>query len=202
VEVLKKELPDGWEWKQIKDFVKKVNSIDPTKEPDKQFYYIDIDSINNSNQTIQNPKLVIGNEAPSRARQIVKHDDILFSTVRPYLKNIALIDRIYDSQVASTGFCVIRVNERVDNKYLFYYLRSDAFLNELKRYYRGANYPAISDSDLLYQQFPLPPIDTQRKIVAILEKAEATQRLRAEADALTQELQTERLRKCIWRSGF
>ncbi len=189
MEVLKKELPDGWEWKQIKDFVKKVNSIDPTKEPDKQFYYIDIDSINNSNQTIQNPKLVIGNEAPSRARQIVKHDDILFSTVRPYLKNIALIDRIYDSQVASTGFCVIRVNERVDNKYLFYYLRSDAFLNELKRYYRGANYPAISDSDLLYQQFPLPPIDTQRKIVAILEKAEATQRLRAEADALTQELQ-------------
>ncbi|KDE54586.1 hypothetical protein EI28_13255 [Methanoculleus sp. MH98A] len=79
------------------------------------------------------------------------------------------------------------MTEGVDNKYLFYYLKSDAFLSKLKRYYRGANYPAISDSDLLRQQFPLPPLDTQRKIVAILEKAEATQRLRAEADALMQQ---------------
>lgn len=183
-------LPEGWEWRRIRDFVKKVDSIDPTRSSTKRFCYIDIDSIDNSNQTIQNPKLITGKEAPSRARQIIKKDDILFSTVRPYLKNIALIDEIYDSQVASTGFCVIRVTEGgVDNKYLFYYLKSDAFLSELKRYYRGgANYPAISDSELLRQQFPLPPLETQRKIVAILEKAEATQRLRAEADALMQSL--------------
>ncbi|WP_243670370.1 restriction endonuclease subunit S [Methanoculleus chikugoensis] len=183
-------MPEGWEWRRIRDFVKKVDSIDPTRSSTKRFCYIDIDSIDNSNQTIQNPKLITGKEAPSRARQIIKKDDILFSTVRPYLKNIALIDEIYDSQVASTGFCVIRVTEGgVDNKYLFYYLKSDAFLSELKRYYRGgANYPAISDSELLRQQFPLPPLETQRKIVAILEKAEATQRLRAEADALMQSL--------------
>ena len=184
----KERLPDGWEWKQIKDFLKRVDLIDPTKEPDKQFYYIDIDSIDNSNQIIRDPKLITGKEAPSRARQVVKQSDILFSTVRPYLKNIALVDGIYDGQVASTGFSVIRVTEGVDNKYLFYYLKSDGFLNELKRYYRGANYPAISDSNLFHQEFPLPPLDTQRKIVAILDKAEATHRLRAEADALMQDL--------------
>ena len=185
--MIEKKLPEGWEWERIRNFVKKVDSIDPTRSPTKRFCYIDIDSIDSSNQTIQNPKLITGKEAPSRARQIIKKDDILFSTVRPYLKNIALIDEIYDSQVASTGFCVIRVTEGVDNKYLFYYLKSDAFLSKLKRYYRGANSTAISDSDLLRQQFTLPPLDTQRKIVAILEKAEATQRLRAEADALMQQ---------------
>ena len=100
----KEGLPDGWEWKQIKDFVKRVDLMDPTKEPDKQFYYIDIDSIDNSNQIIRDPKLITGKEAPSRARQVVKQSDILFSTVRPYLKNIALVDGIYDGQVASTGF--------------------------------------------------------------------------------------------------
>jgi type I restriction enzyme S subunit len=186
--LIEKRLPEGWKWEKIKDFSKRIDLIDPTKSPEEQFYYIDIDSIDNSSQRIRNPKLITGKTAPSRARQIIKKGDILFSTVRPYLKNIAIVNETNDAQIASTGFSVIRVNEEVSNKYLFYFLKSEAHLNELKKYYRGANYPAISESDLLRQQFPLTPLATQHKIVDILEKAEATQRLRAEADELMQDL--------------
>ena len=84
-----------------------------------EFDYLDIASIDNTQQKITSPKRYSGKGAPSRARQVVRSGDILFSTVRTYLKNIAIVLPIYDGQIASTGFCVIRPAEGTNHALIF-----------------------------------------------------------------------------------
>lgn len=180
-----KKLPEGWVWAQLKDLTVKVETTNPENTPNDEFIYLDIDAIDNSQQKITNPKKFLGSEAPSRARQMVKTGDILFSTVRIYLKNIAFVEQDYNNQIASTGFCVIRLKENVENKFVFHYVQTQDFLKKLELFQRGANYPAVRDSDILTQYIPLPPLPVQRQIVAVLEQAEALKRQRQEADALT-----------------
>ena len=129
------------------------------------FIYLDINSVNNSTNKITTPKTFKYSEAPSRAQQILKNGDIVFSTVRTYLKNIAQVDLKYNNQIASTGFCVIRPIEPINKKYIFYLTLSNLFLERLNELQRGSSYPAVRNSDVLKQSIPLPPLNEQNRIV-------------------------------------
>ncbi len=93
----------------------------------------------------------------------------LFSTVRTYLKNIAMVPPECDGQVASTGFCVLNPSDEIDPRFVFYHVTSDAFVSQLNPLQRGTSYPAVRDDDVLVQQIPLPPLPEQRRIVAEIE---------------------------------
>jgi type I restriction enzyme S subunit len=93
-----------------------------------------------------------------------------------------------DEQVASTGFCVLRATAKVLPEYLFYFARSRKFIDGLSTLVAGAMYPAVSDSQVLDQELPLPTIDEQRRIVDILSRAEGIVRLRREAQQKAAEL--------------
>jgi len=95
---------------------------------------------------------------------------VLFSTVRTYLKNIALVPEIFDGQIASTGFSVLRAKTVTTGKYLFYYSLTDDFINRLSNIQRGTSYPAVRDSDVREQPIPLPPLPEQERIVARIEE--------------------------------
>lgn len=165
------ELPTGWEWTTLESIVVDVEKVNPKIDsPSHEFVYLDISSIDNKNQKIANYKSYIGEDAPSRARQLIKSDDILFSTVRTYLKNIAMVDKRYDNQIASTGFCVIRPHEPIEKKLIFYLVQTDDFLKPLNRIQRGVSYPTVRDSDVFAQLIPLPPLPEQRRIVAKIEE--------------------------------
>ena len=159
------EVPGNWVWVKIGSLIEEVEKRDPKKEEVDKFTYLDISSINNITGRITNPKIYKGNKAPSRARQVVKSNDILFSTVRPYLKNIAVVDEIYNDQIASTGFCVLRNDGIIDSNLLFHFVRSDIFVDRLNKFQRGISYPAVKTSDLLKQPIPLLPLPEQKRIV-------------------------------------
>lgn len=146
-----------FEKRRVGDLVDSIEKVDSSLLD--QFHYIDIDSVDNCLNIVSNPKIVTGIEAPSRARQLVKKDDILFSTVRPYLKNIAIVPEYLDGQVASTGFCILRSKTPECVPFLFHLLLSNSFVDSLKEFYRGANYPAISPKDLMDYHIPFPSID-------------------------------------------
>lgn len=158
------ELPEGWRWVKLGEVVNDIEKVNPKKNPDQEFIYIDIASIDNKQQRIANPKKYLGKNAPSRARQLVKYGDILFSTVRTYLKNIAIVNESYDGQIASTGFCVIRPQTNINNKFIFWYIQTDDFLNPLNQLQRGTNYPAVRDSDVLSQYIPLPLFQSSSRL--------------------------------------
>jgi type I restriction enzyme, S subunit len=65
----------------------------------------------------------------------------------------------------------MRAGPKLDNRFLFYWLFSSDFQAEMEARQKGASYPAVNDSDIRDQQIPLPPLDEQRRIVAVLDKA-------------------------------
>ena len=164
------ELPVGWVWTTIGEVTQPIEKVMPKENPDTQFTYLDISSIDNQLNKVVEPKIYSGSEAPSRARQLVRAHDVLFSTVRTYLKNIALVPEIYNGQIASTGFSVLRGESDISPKYLFYYSLTDQFINPLSKLQRGTSYPAVRDSDVRAQPIPLPPLPEQHRIVAKIEE--------------------------------
>lgn len=163
------ELPPGWRWARISDVVQSVGQFNPAAAPEAVYRYVDVSSISNRRFEIDAPKIVTGAEAPTRARQAIQPGDVLFSTVRPYLRNVALIRKETDGDVGSTAFCVLRSNGFVEPGYLFRWTLTKEFFEDLLPKQRGISYPAVRDADVLGQAIPLAPLPEQRRIVAKIE---------------------------------
>lgn len=162
-------IPNTWRWVRLKEIVYNRGQ----KKPTSKFWYIDISSIDNTRQKLKQVINIIDAEnAPSRARRIVDLGDILYSTVRPYLHNMCIIDSTSPFEsIASTGLAAMTCYNKVYNKYLFYYLLSasfDQYANSLENS-KGVAYPAINDERLYKAVIPLPPVDEQKRIVEKIE---------------------------------
>ena len=175
-------LPQGWERTTFRNICLQVDKVNPRDDPERMFTYLDIASIDNAVHQVVAPKTYLGKDAPSRARQKVRSGNTLFSTVRTYLKNIAIVPPEFDGEVASTGFCVLIPADGIDNRFIFYFALNDEFISKLNPLQRGTSYPAVRDGDVLSQELPLPPLPEQRRIVAEIEKHFT--RLDASIDAL------------------
>lgn len=164
------EIPESWEWVRINGIV----CNNGQEKPQCKFSYIDIGSIDNVHQKLnQNENIVEAKDAPSRARKIVKYGDIIYSTVRPYLHNMCIIDKEFSFKpIASTGFAVMSCLGKLYNRYLFFYLMSPTFDNyaNASENARGATYPAINDDRLYRAIVPIPPLEEQHRIVAKIEE--------------------------------
>ena len=163
------EIPDSWEWARLGSVVYNIGQTSPSTE----FCYIDIGSIDNKNQKLNPTDTTIApDKAPSRARKLVDMGDILYSTVRPYLHNMCIIDREFPHiPIASTGFAVLTCHANLLNKYLFYYLMSpdfDAYANNTDNA-KGVAYPAINDDRLYKALIPIPPVAEQHRIVSAID---------------------------------
>ena len=163
------DIPDSWEWTRLGNIVYNNGQ----KTPDKDFCYIDIGSINNQEQQLGiNENIIKPENAPSRARKIVKYGDIIYSTVRPYLHNMCIIDKTFLMEpIASTGFAVMSCYKGILNKFLFYYLLAPDFDNYANHTdnAKGVAYPAINDERLYNALIPVPPYQEQIRIVDKLE---------------------------------
>jgi type I restriction enzyme S subunit len=164
------ELPDSWEWKTIADVCAPIAQVNPSTTPSRKFKYVDISSISNALNQIIDVKEHLGETAPSRARKPIKAGDVLFATVRPYLRNIASVPAELDGQIASTGFCVLRATPKVDPRYLFRYVLTDYFVQRVTEEQRGISYPAVTDRDVYARDIPLAPMPEQHRIVEKIEQ--------------------------------
>jgi type I restriction enzyme S subunit len=162
------DLPESWQECAIADVTIPVETIS-ADEVDRPITYIDISSIDNVGNRIAAPKRLQMSAAPARARQIVKAGDVLFATVRPYLRNIARVPESLDGQIASTGFAVLRAAEYVLPAYLFYKCISRDFVAALTGEQYGVSYPAVKEEQVRSQPFELPPLPEQHRIVAKIE---------------------------------
>lgn len=161
-----------------------------------EFEYIDIAAIDREQKVITTTARTRASDAPSRARQIVQKGDVLVSTVRPALNAVAVVPASLDGAIASTGFTVLRSDERrLHGPYLFHWVRGTAFIDEMVRLATGASYPAVSDRIIKASCVPVPFSDDprrslaeQKRIAAILDKADAIRRRRQEAARLADTL--------------
>ena len=156
-------VPPGWDWVRIRQ----VTSGRGQTIPDKDFTYIDVTAINKEVGRVADAKVVSASDAPSRARKLVRTGDVLYSCVRPYLLNIAVIESdIVPAPIASTAFAVLNGFGLVASKYLWIVLRSSFMVECVETKMRGQAYPAINDQDFALLPLPLPPLAEQHRIVA------------------------------------
>jgi type I restriction enzyme S subunit len=136
-------------------------------------------------------------EAPSRARRVLRENDVLFGTVRPNLKSHAIYRGGLRRPIASTGFAVIRALAGVSSPvYLFRTIMSDRTSRQIDRIIAGSNYPAVSSRDIRQLALTLPPYDEQTAIGEFLSTGESElqslrsrlAKCRAIKTGLTQEL--------------
>ncbi|MDL0113694.1 restriction endonuclease subunit S [Campylobacter felis] len=144
-------------------------------EKDKEqnvFQYIEISNIDIENGHIRDISLIAEKDAPSRARLLVKQDDILVSATRPNRGAIAIVPKNLDGAVASTGFIVIRkVRDKILKQYLAIILKTNISLLQFQQRSTGGNYPAITQDDFKKCLIPLPPLSTQQHIIDLMDKA-------------------------------
>lgn len=165
------ELQDGWKIVKLGE-VCEINpeSADPAELFGKTtFTYIDISSVENGTGKVDFSNIINTDEAPSRARRIIRNNDILISTVRPNLKAFSFLENLPEKSLASTGFAVLRSKNKILPKYLYTMVFSDNVVNQMIAQMGKGAYPSINSSDVENIFIPLPPLSVQERIVAKIE---------------------------------
>lgn len=161
------DIPKHWSVIPLKYLVDvNTQSLGDNTDSDYEFNYIEIGSVTFENGIEKTERIKFKN-APSRARRIVKKDDVIVSTVRTYLKAIATIPDISDT-IVSTGFVVLTPKNVVAG-YLGYYVKSNCFAELVSASSYGVSYPAISSSSLINFKIAIPSIDEQLEITRYLD---------------------------------
>lgn len=196
------EIPENWVWCRLGEIIEYTENLDIQKHlpPDTIINYVDIDAIDNQNFVIREAKQKTVNELSTRARRILKPNYIVYSTVRPYLKNIAIVKDEKENFIGSTGFNVFKTLN-VELKYAFYYLLTPYVNNSFKDLMVGFNSPSITNEQFERSLFPLPPLSEQKRIVAEIEKQLAkTNQLKE--NILANQQATEKLLKALLHEAF
>jgi type I restriction enzyme S subunit len=173
----------GWPKKPLGELVMPTEQRDPRDTPSEEFLYVDIASVDNNFKVVAGAKKLLGADAPSRARKVIRKGDVIVSTVRPNLNAVALVPSSLDNQICSTGFSVLRPSKNVLSRYLFAFVRSPLFIDALVARTTGANYPAVNDGEVKEVQVPVPPLAEQKRLIALLDEADELRKLRVKADS-------------------
>jgi type I restriction enzyme S subunit len=163
------EIPEHWKVKKLKHVVScNDDTLNDKTDKDLEINYIEIGDVS-LEKGIENYTKMKFSEAPSRARRIVKENDIILSTVRTYLKAITKVNSNYDNFIASTGFAVLR-SKFINPDFLGAIVKTENFIDEVISLSVGVSYPAINSSILLDISIPLPPEDEQLMISDKIDK--------------------------------
>lgn len=136
-------VPEGWRTVALSELAT-VNRESLTSRHSGEVEYIDISSV--SPGRINHTTTYNFRDAPSRARRVVQHGDIIWSCVRPNRRSYAVIWQPPSNLIASTGFAVLTPTEGT-TAFLVHATTTDAFVGYLNNNARGAAYPAVRASD-------------------------------------------------------
>jgi len=180
------DLPEGWVWCRLGELIQiaENNNIHKNLPENTLVNYVDIDAIDNKKYCIKDVKQIPVKSLSSRARRVLKKGFIVYSLVRPYLNNIAVVEDEKENYIGSTGFVVFKPI-KIEINYFISFLLSPF----VKTYYlsllSGFNSPSVSQEDFLSTPLPLPPLAEQQRIVS---KVNELMSLCDELEAAEQEL--------------
>lgn len=173
-----------FELKKLKDLVEFSNvKIDPKKEPNRLYKYIQIQNIDEEKLRVSSYTSVLGKKAPGRATMLIREGDILLPVLGGSLRSVAIVPKEFDGEVATNGFSVLRTSNKNLRYFIFYYLTSEVAQKQLERLLTGTIMPSISKSELRNFLIPSPDSVTLRRIAEKIQEVEAKIKRLQEASA-------------------
>lgn len=200
--VFESEDAQNWQKRKLGEVCENYTGTkDPRKTPETSFQYVDISSVDNTIKRITASRKLLGKDAPSRARQVIFANDVIVATTRPNLNAVAFVSDSLNDEICSTGFCVLRSTELIDNNFLFAFTQSPLFVDSLSDLVKGALYPAVTDKQVKAQIIPLPPIKEQKEIAEKLnEQMQEVEKLKK---TLTEQLEAiKKMPSALLRKAF
>ena len=188
-------VPAGWSTAKIGDVTFKPLKCEPVSTGRDRIRYVDIGQLDGPTSDLSDAPEIDSKLAPSRCRQVVEGGDTLYSTVRPYLRKIAFVQAALDGEFASTGYCVLRPAREIHPRYLYYFMLSKQFEDQLLPLQKGVSYPAVLDREVRAQRVWYPDMPEQRRIVEILEDH------LSHLDAGQNSLKVATTRQRAWKTG-
>lgn len=180
------DVPEHWLVKPLKRWVRlNASTLGEKTNPDFEFRYLDIGSVKTGRLAKELERLRYEN-APSRARRILRRGDTIISTVRTYLKAIWYVNEDADDLIASTGFAVLTPGRSVDPEYLGYMVQSSGFVNRVAANSIGIAYPAIAATVLGRFPVVMPSTASEQQTIVAHIKAESAPLDQAVEQALTE----------------
>lgn len=162
------DIPADWQVSPLQYYVELNKSTLGEDTPaDYEFDYVEIGAVTLENGISEYQRYKFS-DAPSRARRVVQPNDIIISTVRTYLKAIAIVPE-KENVVVSTGFAVL-TPRNINIDYLGFALKSEYFVHTVTANSVGISYPAINSSDLVKFKIAIPTKEEQEEIAEYLGK--------------------------------
>lgn len=162
------KIPESWSSVPLK-YVASYNDevLAEDTDPKTEIEYIEISDVAASTGISGSTRMLF-EHAPSRARRVLRKDDVVVSTVRTYLRAVAQVPPNFEGAIASTGFTVLR-SRRIDSSFLGFAAMAESFVSEVIARSVGVSYPAINSVDLVRVAVPLPSKSEQRQIADYLD---------------------------------
>ncbi|OSZ82913.1 hypothetical protein CAP35_06535 [Chitinophagaceae bacterium IBVUCB1] len=159
-------IPKDWAWVRLGDVIQYTDNlaIENVYPKDKVINYVDIDSIDNTEFKIREVKPTIVGKLSSRARRVLKKDYLLYSLVRPYLNNIAIVEEECEDMIGSTGFAVFKPIG-IDIEYVKLWMLSGFVRDYFNQFLSGFNSPSITIQQFQSLPIPISPNHIQKEIV-------------------------------------
>ena len=156
------EADEGWEIVKLGNFISTNISSLNKDYPHENIEYLDTGSLTQGKWGELQPFSL--KEAPSRAKRLVQHNDILYSTVRPNQLHYGLVRNPIENLVVSTGFCVIAC-DNISPYFVYYLLTENSMTEYLHSIAEGSTstYPSLKPDDLEAVEFALPPAHSLKK---------------------------------------
>lgn len=177
------EVPKHWSFARVKEiaYINQKTLSDSTSL-DYEFDYVDIGGVTYGASGYSSERMTFEN-APSRAKRIVKSGDTIISTVRTYLKAITQIENA-ENLIVSTGFAVLTPKTKIYKSYFSSWLMSETFINRVSAISKGVSYPATNSTEIGDLFVFLPPLPEQTAIAAYLDTK--TAKIDSQIDLLSQ----------------
>lgn len=162
-------IPEDWKKVKLGEIATSNKNNIGNDYPHSEILYLDTGSITEGKiEGFQKYEL---KNAPSRAKRLVKENDIIYSTVRPIQRHYGFIVNPPKNLVVSTGFAVLETNrEKAEPKFIYYFLTSDEIVETLDIIAEGSTsaYPSLRPSDIENLEIHLPPLPEQKAIASVL----------------------------------
>lgn len=175
-EVTEKVLSYSNGYVKLLDYVQDIKAnFEPSKYSDKIFSYIELADIDSSIGVIDSVTEIKGEEAPSRARRILKENDVIASSVEGSLEKVALVDKAHQDNLASTGFFQLRAI-KIPAEVLLILSKSIILQMQLKRECSGTILTAVPSDALRKIVIPILPEKVRKKIASLVQQSHEARR--------------------------